>query len=350
MSEGLSAENAGRVAPTVKALPVMAVNKSILRNDLLVATACGNAETIAAMVSKAIQTADGVVFMKGFLQDETLPFAARKHAAEALISTGTMDSVRDVLAAATKEFKSGKSDAGSAILSSLQIPVGLEGSKALLGVLLDQDGSESIFNSLPVEVRSAVQKTLRNAPDAEEIGAFMAQRYLEFQSSGKAESANELLCGVAHPAMLAELAAQAQVQGKAAEVSGLFDRLIALDDPGVVGAVSRLASKQPSLLNDASEVMLNWSIQHPQQAQPGLFAEYLTNRNLPAEQRVIAAYGLAGLVGKADARQVLEKSLSAEPDQNTRQYLQNALDNLQDDGGSASAKSSSPKSPDTTNN
>ena len=177
----------------------------------------------------------------------------------------------------------------------------------MLNVLLDQASSEDISYPLPVEVQSALRKTLHAHQTPKRLG----NSWLNFIPICKApenvDAVNELLNGVAHPAMLAELVLQAQVQGKSNEVSGLFDRLIAVDDTGVVGAMARLASKQPSLLNDASEVLFNWSLQHPQQAQLGLFAEYLINQTLPREQRVVAAYGLAGLIGESGCSASLGK-------------------------------------------
>lgn len=317
--------------PETKPVPLQrdAVSKQSLRNDLIIATSSGNPKTITATISKVTQTTEDVKLMKEFLGDQSLLLEARKHAAEALMRADTEDTVQEVVTAAIKEIQSGKPDTGGAILSSLQMPVGLEGAKGLLNVLLGQNGSANISYPLPVEVQSALRKTLRSASDTEEIGGFMARLYSNMQSTGQSANANELLNGVAYPAMLAELVAQAQVQGKTAEVSTLFDRLIASDDAGVVGAVARLASKQPSLLTDASEVLFNWSLQHPQQAQPGLFAEYLNNRALPPEQRVVAAFGLAGLVGKADVRRTLEKSISSESNENTRRYFEAALANLE---------------------
>lgn len=305
------------------------VSRESLLNDLLTATVSRNPEIVAAMISRALQSADGVRFMKEFLRDEGLPLEARKHAAETLIRANTEDSVQAVVTTAIQEFQLGRPEVGGTILSSLHIPVGIEGAKGLLKSLLGQDSSDIRSKALPAEVQSTLRKALRSASDAEEIGRWLAQIYSDMQSSGQAANSNELLGGVAHPAMVGELATQAQGQGKPQEVTSLFDRLIAMDDPGVVGAVARLASKQPLLLNEASEVMFNWSLEHPGQAQPGLFAEYLSNQALPPEQRVVAAYGLAGLIGKADARHALEKSISSEPDQNTRQYLHNALANLQ---------------------
>jgi hypothetical protein len=328
---GVNSEPAGANRPLSgnanepSTLPVQpsAVSKHSLRSDLLTATASQDPKMMAA------QTADGIDFLKEFLWDKTLPLAARKHAAQALMRSGSEDSVQGVVAAAINEFQSGKPDDGGAILSSLHVPVGIEGAKGLLNVLLGQDDPAISSGSLPVEVQSTLRKTLRSASDAEEIGSFMAQLYSDMQSSGHAANANELLNGVAHPAMLSELVVQAQLQGLPDQVSGLFDRLIAADDPGVVAAMARLVSKQPALLNEASEALFNWSLEHPQQAQPGLFAEFLSNQELPPEQRVVAAYGLAGLIGKVDALRALGKSISSETDQETRQYLQNALLNLQ---------------------
>lgn len=321
------ADNSTQTKPL--SLQPKAVSRESLLNDLLDAAMSRNPELVAAMISRALQSADGVRFMKEFLRDEGLPLEARKHAAETLMRANTEDSVQVVVTTAIQEFQLGRPEVGDTILSSLHIPVGIEGAKGLLKSLLGEDSSAIRSKTLPAEVQSTLRKALRSASDAEEIGRWLAQLYSDMVSSGQAANSNELLGGVAHPAMVGELASQAQVQGKPQEVTNLFDRLIAMEDPGVVGAVARLASKQPSLLNEASEVLFNWSLEHPGQAQPGLFAEYLSNQALPAEQRVVAAYGLAGLIGKADARHALEKSISAETDQNTRHYLHNALANLQ---------------------
>jgi hypothetical protein len=157
----------------------------------------------------------------------------------------------------------------------------------------------------------------------------LAKRYSEMIKEGEYASAHELLEGVAHPAMLGELVVEAHSQGKSGEVSRLFERLSSTDDPGVVGAVVRLASNEPSLLNDITQTIYNWSYDHPQQAQPGLFAEYMNNQVLPAEQRIVAAYGLAGSIGRAEAGFALRKAISAESDPYMQQCLQNALESLQ---------------------
>ena len=316
------------LAQTVETPTRRSGDKSKLRDELLIATASGTPELIAELISKVTQTPEGIGYMEEFLKDETLPLYARKHAAEALMRVGTQDAVEAVLGACLGEFESGQPEAGSAILAAVQIPVGIEGAKGLVSVLLGQNGSGEAGYSLPVEMQSVLRKTLRAESNPEEIGRYLADLYLEMQSSGQTANTEELLNGVAHPAMLAELAAQAQMAGNSEEATGLFDRLIAATDSGVVGAVARLASAGPSLLNNASDVLFNWSRQHPREAQVGLFTEYLDNRMLPMEQRVAAAYGLAGLAGKAEARQVLEKSIAFEPDPATRQCLQKALASL----------------------
>lgn len=326
---GHPSENVDIAASEASVSQMRMLKKANLRNDLLIAVTNGRLEAGEVMLSRLAGTLEGIWLLKEFLRDEVLPLEARKHAAETLMRANTEDSVQAVVTTAIQEFQLGRPEVGGTILSTLHIPVGIEGAKGLLKSLFGEDSSATRSKTLPAEVQSTLRKALRSASDAEEIGRWLAQLYSDMQSSGQAANSNELLGGVAHPAMVGELAAQAQVQGKPQEVTSLFDRLIEMEDPGVFGAVARLASKQPSLLNEASEVMFNWSLEHPGQAQPGLFAEYLSNQALPPEQRVVAAYGLAGLIGKADARHALEKSISSEPDQNTRQYLHNALANLQ---------------------
>lgn len=333
------AENAGALASVMQPGPIVLAGRSGLRNDLLIATASGSPEAVAAMIARAAGTPGGIRFMTEFLADEALPLEARRHAAEVLMRSDTEEAVKNVLAAAVRAFKSGKSEAGDAILSSLQVPVGIEGAKGLLDVLLGREGSAISSYPVPIEMQSELRKALRNVTDAEETGKFMARLYRESQESGQTANANELLNGIAHPAMVVELVEQAQIQGKSGEVSDLFDRLVATDDPGVVGAVARLASERPALQIQAAEVLFDWSFQHPHLAQTGLFADYLNNQTLPPEQRVAAAFGLAGLVGKADARRALEKSISSESDQNTRKYLQSALVNLEIKGEPGASKS-----------
>lgn len=311
-----------------KALPSEISWKQSFAQNLLVVAETGNLESTSAMISEAIRTAAGVDSVKHFLGGEEFPLEARKQVSEALMRIGSQDSVQLVLAAAIKELKLGNTEDGGSILSSLQIPVGLEGARGLLNVLLGQDGTEDISYPLPIEVRSAVQKSLRGASDSEEIGKRMAEIYSNFLDNGKEVYANVLLEEVAHPAMLGELLAKAHLQGKSDEESGLFDRLVAADDPGVVGAVARLASKEPSLLGNAAEALFDWSFNHSQYAQPGWFAEYVNNKALPPEQRVVAAYGLAGLIGKADAGRALEKAISLETEAHTQQCFQTALASL----------------------
>ncbi len=286
---------------------------------------------------------NGAEFMKERLRDTSLTESERRHAAEVLVRIGTQDSVDAVVKEVIREFVSGRREMSSALLAALDAPLSLESCKVLVSVLLGHDESRNASDPPPEEIQSVIRKSLRRETNLPEIGAYLAELYNDSLARGSSDTAEELLNGVAHPSMLAELFAQAQNEGRLEDASNLSDRLIAVNDTSAVGAMVRLASSQPQMLTEASEVLFNWSLRHPKQAQAGIFAEYLNNQAAPREQRIAAAFGLAGAVGKAEARHALEKSISLEPNQSTRGSLIDALATLNTGGEPSPSSTLLPK-------
>jgi hypothetical protein len=300
-----------------------------LRHQLRIAIDGAKASEFDALIAKVIREPGGKELVKDFLRDKSLPEKTRFHAAQVLVGIGTRDSVEAVIKEIIGEYVSGSRENASVLLSALDLPLSLEGCKVLVDVLAGYDVERDFSNPPPEEIQSAIRKSLSRGVDSEGLGEFLADLYYEYREQGTPNRADNLINSIAVPDMLTELVLRSYEGQQVGDAEELWDRLIAVNDFGTVGAVARLAAKQPALLNEASEVLFNWSLQHPQQAQPGLFAEYLNNQTLPPEQRVVAAYGLAGALGKHDARRALEKAIYSESNPTTKLYLQNALTNLE---------------------
>lgn len=121
---------------------------------------------------------------------------------------------------------------------------------------------------------------------------------------------------------VAALAYQENLPQNAAQ---FLERLRQHDDQGVVQGLVQMTSNEAVPLNDAATALYNWSLQHPHQALPGLFLQYITDASQPPAQRSVAAFGLAGSADSDEARRFLEKALSSEGNTVFRTNLQLAL-------------------------
>ena len=131
-----------------------------------------------------------------------------------------------------------------------------------------------------------------------------------------------------HPFMLTELAVQAYQNNLQEEAAGFINILYGLDDQLVVNSIIKMALKQSVPIDDISMILFDWSVDHPLVAYPGLFMEYVSNNNLPPEERIVAAFGLAGSSDKISAEKALEKAIESERDAIVITNLKSALSQL----------------------
>lgn len=191
----------------------------------------------------------------------------------------------------------------------------------LLDLLLGTGRYAGNRGELPEEFRDAARKALRNALDREAIGNLAAALYLDPQLSGNNAALSELFDGVAHPNMLSSLAVRAYQGGSPENANQFLDRLVNVGDQGVVQAMLQAGTTEPRLFQAAAEWLYAWSLQHPQQAQPGLFLEYLTDSKRSPNERILAAYGLAGVPNNQEALRTFAKALAEESNPDVKASL-----------------------------
>lgn len=272
----------------------------------------GDAGAIQEILRQAPRSPEAVNALKGFLTVEGLSVDAKRYAAEALMRIGTQESVSFVLEQALAAERSGDSTAFSTLVSSFDSPTTAEGAQVLFDLLLGRGSYAGNFGALPEEIRDAARKALRNAPDREAVGNLAATLYLDPQVSGNNAALSELFEGIAHPNMLSALAVRAYQGGSPENANQFLDRLAGVPDQGAVQAMLQAGATEPRLFQAAAERLYAWSVQHPQQAQPGLFLEYLTNSRRNPSERILAAYGLAGVPNNQEALQTFSKALAEE--------------------------------------
>ena len=195
------------------------------------------------------------------------------------------------------------------------------GAQAIFDLLLGTGRYTEYRNSLPDEFKAAARKTLRNAPDREGVGNMAAQLYLDPQIAGRNEALLELLDGVAHPNMFSALAVRSLQAGSAENAGQFLNRIARVDDQGAVQALVQAGSTETELFSPAAKQLYEWSLQHPQQAQPGLFLEYINDSRRTPSERILGAYGLAGVANKEEALQTYAKALTEETNPEVRTSL-----------------------------
>jgi hypothetical protein len=213
-------------------------------------------------------------------------------------------------------------DLASSLARSLRPPTSTDSVEVFLDLLLGNGRYAAYRGQLPDQLRSALREAIRAAPDRQGIGKLAAQIYVDLEASGREEAAVELFYDVAHPVMLSTLAVKAYQNGLPQDAAQFLDRLGEVGDQGTVQAFVEAAAQEPALFKDAAERLYNWSQHHQREALPGLFLEYLTDSTLPREQRIAAAYGLAGVADTQFASRALDKAIRHESDSATRADLE----------------------------
>jgi len=279
---------------------------------------------IRALLEKVPQDAALVDALKATVRDAGAGLAIQRYAAEALVRIGTAESVSFVLDQLLTAHNAGDTDRANLLLAALEAPTTTAGMRALFDVLLGHGSYAQTRGTLPTEVASAIRKALRAAPDRETVGQIAAELYLDPQVATNSRAMWEL-DEVSHPVMLAQLAGRAYQENLPENAAEFLDRLGQSGDQGAVQAMVQMVPNQSVPLDDVGMALYNWSLRHPQEALPGLFLEYLTDSARPAEQRSVAALGLAGTTNRGDARVALEKALQSERDPIVRTNLQRSL-------------------------
>jgi hypothetical protein len=64
------------------------------------------------------------------------------------------------------------------------------------------------------------------------------------------------------------------------------------------------------LLQPAAERLYAWSIAHPQEAQPGLYLEYVNDSKRTPNERIVAVYDFAGVANTDETVAIFSKALA----------------------------------------
>lgn len=293
------------------------------------AVAKGDAGAINLVLEQVPNSQDCIGALKSLVAAQTSGAELRRYAAEALVRSGSKEGVEFVVDQILAARRVGDTGLAETLQYSLAAPTSVEGARALFDLLLGTGRYAGNTTALPEDLRATVRKAIRLAPDQEAIGDLAAQYYLDSQVSGRNEALLELFDGIAQPTMLSALAVRAYQAGSPENAGQFLDRLAQSGDPGVVRALVQAASQEPALLNTAAEKLFAWTLAHRQQAQPGLFIEYLSDSARPAAQRIVAAFGLAGIEDAQEANRALNKTLTVETDPEVRATLTSLLGFLQ---------------------
>ncbi len=266
------------------------------------------AAAVAAVLEEMHNCDDCIEPLKELVVNQNTNGQLRVYAAEALVRSGSKDAVEFVLDQVLKASSAGDSNFVGTLKKSLQSPTSLAGAEAMFDLLLGSGRYAAWRDALPEDLRATLRNAIRIAPDQEEIGNFAAGLYLASQANGHNAALWELYDGLAHPNMLSTLAVKAFQDGSPQNAVQFLDRLGQNGDQGTVQAFVQASSQEPALLKDTAERLYAWSLQHKEQAQPGLFLEYITDSTLSPAQRIAAAYGLAGVADAQLAIRALEKA------------------------------------------
>ncbi len=251
----------------------------------------------------------------------------RRYAAEGLMRLGTVESVSFVLDQLLVAYSSGDTDQEERLRAALGAPTTVDGARVLIDALLGLGNYAAEPGTLPIEVASAIRKAVLAVPEQGAVGEILAELYRDRSISTNHRAVWEL-DEMSHPAMLARLALRAYRENHGEDWGLFLDRLSHSDQPGAVRAMVELVSEESVPLEQVATALYNWTRQHPREATPGLFLEYVTDSTRPAEQRAVAALGLAGAGNPEEARIALEKVLGSEPDPVLGEYVRRVLRSL----------------------
>lgn len=263
--------------------------------------------------------------LKGVLDDPYAGSDMKRYAAAALVYAGTADSVQFVLDELLRASGAGDDDRTDVMVAALESPTTPEGISVLFDFLLGRGAYAQVGGNMQPEAISAARRALLDAADRDAVGDLAVDLYLEAKETGNEAGLQELIDGVAHPYMLARLAASAYEEGQPQDADRFVRRLLESDEQHVVHAVIQLAGDPDVPVEDTAALLFEWSRAHPEEAMPGLFMEYLSDSTQTSAQRGLAAYGLAGTSDPEEARQALEKVLAEEEDPEVRGDIEAAL-------------------------
>jgi hypothetical protein len=276
------------------------------------AVASDDAGMIRRIMDEAPRSLECVEGLKALIMAENSSPELRQYASETLMKLGTIGAVEFVVDQIQAAQEAGNPTLRDALLQSLNTSTTVEGAKVLIDWLLSAGRYADHGQDLTDSMRSAARGALLKVPDRERVGSMTADLYLDLLANNRQEALQELIEGISYPGMFSELAVRASQTGSTESARPFLERLAQVNDQAAVSAFAQVAAREPALLNETAAQLYTWTLTHPDQAQLGLFMEYLTDSTRPPAQRILAAYGLSGIPEPEKAIQALNKALASE--------------------------------------
>jgi hypothetical protein len=261
----------------------------------------------------------------GVIENPETSLAMLTRALQTLLRIGSTESTSFVLDHVLATYNDAEEERRAALLSCFDTPMGTDAALVLLELLLGRASYEAYRHDLPKEIRNALRKALRAAPDREAIGRLAAELYTDPGVISRPDALWELFDELAHPHMLANLAIQAAEEGLTDNATAFLLRLAETDEESTVSAFMEAAASDALSVDEVGGVLYQWTTQNRGQAKPGHFLGYITGEGFCARQRAVAAHGMAGCEDAERVELALRKALSHERDVLVRANLEAAL-------------------------
>jgi hypothetical protein len=245
---------------------------------------------------------------EGILQDPSRPLADRLAAGRALIRQGSYAGALAVVRTIHNADLARDLDLREGLIEVLADMQGLDAMAGLAAIVAgDAEGMD--FRKLPDDLRAAVQKAIRLNSDGEATGRLLAERY----SSQPSPEAKQDLEAIGQPWMFSTLAQSAQANGSPEDTARFVQGLAALDDPRTLDAVGALGERGVIETARAADIAHGWARTHPEQFAQDRYAAALSDPEVGAEAKSVAASALAG-AGNGGALTALRKAADHETD------------------------------------
>lgn len=241
------------------------------------------------------------------------------HASKILLQSGQREAIAVVLRALLEADGVKNFALKDELLQVIAALNNVESVRLVAELLAGRDASIGYFpDRLSADTKYALQKALREVPEASEVGRVLIEQYRNETATEK-----ENLLAIGHVGMNLSLALDTWQRGDEAQAQVHKDAIVSSNNPRTVLDILAFPVVNPSQLPFVADLLYSWVRNHPYPYVQEQLIEYLTGHESTEKERALAGYALSS-IGSAAANSALQKALLNENNPLVLSYLKAA--------------------------
>jgi hypothetical protein len=191
----------------------------------------------------------------------------------------------------------------------------------LFTTILFKDKQSLFINDLPINVQYAMEKTINNVANRENISSHLFTLY-----ENSSEELKDKIINFNYPETNAMIALDAYNNGDNDVYKNILQNLVKKDNEDVINGLMFLARKiDSSSLNEVTKIAIQWNQTNSSQRSIEIAEDYLSRSDATSQERIIALALLSNDNGENN-KKALSKALDYEEDGDVINSIESSFD------------------------